>query len=153
MESRGGTSRIPLAALAMAAQILDQSEVVTKLYELKSCERTAAHFGVTKDTIKKRLQEWGLSIDFRKKHSEEKRELEKRPPFTVGQRVLWKPTKARHGHFGAPIAYIPLEVQVMRGPTPQNYYDVIVLDPKYKSLLGRPMHHVAFATLREIEHE
>lgn len=131
----------------MTAKELSQEEVVTKLFEFKSRVKTAEYFGVTKDTILRRLQEWGVSADFRKKLSEEKKVLDSRPPFHVGDHLIWKPSKARHGHFGAPIAYLPVKVQVVRGPTDRNYYDVVILDSKYSAILGRRPHHVVGTSL------
>lgn len=44
--------------------------------------------------------------------------------FKPGDRVLWRPARARTGYYGKPGAYEPELVEVVSGPDPQGKYIV-----------------------------
>ncbi len=62
--------------------------------------------------------------------------------FSAGQVVTWVPRKARRHCYGLPLAYEPLEVEIVSGPRVTGDYRVRVLAKHASRVLTRPTYDV-----------
>lgn len=109
----------------MTHQELDRDQVVAKLFELKSRHKTAQHFAISKETLNRRLKEWGVETDFRP------RAVPNFATFSVGEPVIWEPRTARQGFFGHPLGKAAVDCIVTSGPSKSNTYYVETIKPVF----------------------
>lgn len=107
----------------MTHQHLDRETVLAKLFELKNRVETARFFAISKESLNRRLKEWGIETDFRPRASTTNE------TFQAGDLVIWEPKKARQGFFGHPLGKAPIECVIISGPSKDNVYYVKTLTP------------------------
>lgn len=69
--------------------------------------------------------------------------------FKPGDIVTWLPRKARRGCFGLPIAYQPVDVEILLGPRANGEYRVRVVEPAIRRVLSRPFYEIDGQSLVE----
>lgn len=62
--------------------------------------------------------------------------------FAAGQVVMWVPRKARQRCYGLPIAYEPLQVEIVSGPRVTGDYRVRIVAKHAQRFLTRPTYDV-----------
>lgn len=125
-----------------------REEILTKLLELRSREKTAKHFGVSRETLTRQIKKHGIEISFHRGRLFQKTQATMK--FEVGQICIWTPVKSRVGCFGLPIATMPLPVRVLKRRQMTGHYFVEVLNPAHRAQLSKPGHHVHENALKEI---
>lgn len=129
--------------------------VVAKLNELKSRAKTAEHFGMSRQTLRARLDERGVDTVFSGRNST--RPWHKSSPdevpkeFNVGDFAMWCPSRPRGRCFGLPIATIPLRVEIKSKRTPTGHYRCVVVDMAYRKQLSKSGHVIHENALKEIK--
>lgn len=114
----------------MTHQNLDRETVIAKLFELKNRAETARFFAISKESLNRRLKEWGIETDFRP------RAVPNFETFSPGDHVIWEPRTARQGFFGHPLGKAAVDCIVTSGPAKGNLYTVETIKPvfgKHKS--------------------
>lgn len=125
---------------------LDRDQVVAKLFELKNRYNTAQHFAVSKETLNRRLKEWGVETDFRVEYRN--RVSKHNEVFKPGDIVVWAPRHARQGFFGHPLGKAEVECMVVKGPSKANHYTVETLNPVFAKT--KTKHAVIGHSLRKL---
>lgn len=123
--------------------------ILEKLLEFKSREKTAKHFGFSRETLTRQLKKHGINFSFRGARFLEA-EMKATPKFEVGQVCMWTPVKARVGCFGLPIATMSIEVRILRLKHSTGHYYAEVVHLGHRAQLSRPCHLVHENALKEI---
>ena len=126
----------------MTHQILHRDRVVAKLFELKNRAETARYFAVSKETLNRRLKEWGVETSFKPKATQSTEIL------SAGDLVIWEPKKAREGFFGHQLGKAPIECVVISGPSKDDTYRIKTISLHLKS--KDHLHEVRGSSLRKI---
>ncbi len=124
--------------------ILDKELVLKTLGEIRNKEKAAQVLMISKKTLNSRLKEWGVHDEYTQTRKPD------RPPFpiyAIGERVIWKPLKARENFFGFTEAHEPWPCIIVRGPSPTGIYAIRYDGENRTRRAARKIHTVVGARL------